>query len=89
MKRLIVALILAVVLTVTFAAPALAWGPPNPPDLPEPGEEGIWKAGFALAHHAWSHAGINKGKGWAIGPCVPWNFIFNHFLGAPLPNIYN
>ena len=83
------AVILAVVVTVSFATPAFAWGPPDPPDLPEPGEKGIWKAGFALANHAWLHAGVNKGKGWAIGPLVPWNYIFNYFLGDNLPDIYS
>ena len=50
MKKLIVALILAVVLTVTFAAPAFA-GPPE--DKPGPGKgtignDGLWNAGSHL-----------------------------------------
>ena len=79
MKRLLMALILSLVLIVTFAAPAFAWGPPDPPDIPEPGLEGIYKAGAALAYRALPHI-----KHFL----VPWNCIFNKFLGTNLPSIY-
>ena len=45
MKRLLVAVILAVILTMTIATPAFAWWP-NTPDLPQPGEDGV--------NHAWN-----------------------------------
>ena len=79
MKKLLVALILAVVLTLTLATPAFAWGPPDRPDIPEQGEEGIYKAGAALAYRALPHI-----KHFL----VPWNCIFNKFLGTNLPSIY-
>lgn len=39
MKKLIVSLILAVVLTATFATPAFAWGPGDMPDAAKKGLE--------------------------------------------------
>jgi len=60
MKRLLLALILAVVLSLTLATPAFAWGPPDPPDLPQPGEDGV--------DHAWNTliwpACWGVGEGW-------------------------
>ena len=55
MKRVILALILATVLTLTFAAPVLAKEPPDDKPLPENGIQGLIYACWGISHNMISY----------------------------------
>ena len=85
MKKLLMALILAVILTMTFATPAFAGSPPDAAKkgleraiLPDGGNDLTFGSMLQGLIAPWIYG--HSAKGYAIGPTVAYYLIFD-FLG--------
>ena len=80
MKKLLMALILAVILTMTFATPAFAGSPPDAAKkgleraiLPDGGNDLTFGSMLQGLIAPWFYG--HSAKGYAIGPLYPWRVI--------------
>jgi hypothetical protein len=83
MKRFILALILAVVLTLTLATPAFAWGPPDNKPMPEKSIQGLSWACAAMAQNYASLFKINPGLQLPDSSVKEWTNYLLISLGPP------